>query len=402
MDRRHFLATAGAFGLSLHAQTPGSLGAPVGGTRPDVAAIDHDRILRVAGVYLTRKPTTITAFPAPRSTGTANDFYSEDPEWFPGSDPARPWTRHPGEQNSDAFHAHGDAVLRMAQIIPALVSAWMITKDAKYSTAAIAHLRAWFLAPETRMNPSLNYAQAIPGVAAGRATGILETIFLVEVVRALSFLSASEDLSEADLKGLKAWIGDYAHWMYDSVLGQGERDTRSIHGIGWVAQAAEYARFANIATISGYCLRRFRDVLLSLLSLDGNFPAALASPAPYANSIFHLESLSLACEVLSTPFESQWTFQTSDGKGLRSAVAFLAPSLEDKMRWRYRSDAQNFRQHPLRPLSLYLAGRAYQRPEYTAIWKTLSPDPEDLDNLAVLRIYPMRQPLLWSRRVPGV
>ncbi|WP_263415925.1 alginate lyase family protein [Terriglobus albidus] len=399
MDRRHFLAIAGAFGLRMHAQVPGL---PAGTTRPDVAALDHDRILRLAGIYLQHKPSTITAFPAERSQGTPNDFYSEDPEWFPDVDPEKPWVRHQGERNPNAFHAHGDALLRMAQVIPAFAAAWLITKDAKYISAALLHLRAWFLTPETRMNPSLNHGQAIQGVAEGRATGILETTYLVEVVRAISFLATAEDFPETDLKGLRSWFADYAHWMYDSTLGQGERDTRSIHGICWVAQAGEYSRFANIATISGYCLRRFREVLLTLISLDGNFPAALASPAPYANSIFHLECLALACEVLSTPFESQWTFQTSDGKSLRSAVAFLAPSLESKQQWRYPADAQNFRDLPLRPLSLYLAGRAYQRPEYTAIWKALPPDPADLDNLALLRLYPARQPLLWSRRVPGV
>jgi len=67
MDRRHFLAITGAFGLRMHAQMPGL---PAGTTRPDIAAIDHDRILRLAEIYLQQKPTTITAFPAERSQAT--------------------------------------------------------------------------------------------------------------------------------------------------------------------------------------------------------------------------------------------------------------------------------------------------------------------------------------------
>jgi hypothetical protein len=43
------------------------------------------------------------------------------------------------------------------------------------------------------------------------------------------------------------------------------------------------------------------------------------------------------------------------------------------------------------------AARAYQRPEYAALWKTLPPDPPTPD---VLRTLPIHQPLLWVREPP--
>ena len=46
-----------------------------------------------------------------------------------------------------------------------------------------AHLRAWVLDPETRMNPSLLHGQAIRGRAAGRNIGVIDTIHLAEVAR---------------------------------------------------------------------------------------------------------------------------------------------------------------------------------------------------------------------------
>ena len=47
-------------------------------------------------------------------------------------------------------------------------AAWKLTGDRQYSDHAAKHLRAWFVDPATRMNPNLQYAQAIHGRFTGR------------------------------------------------------------------------------------------------------------------------------------------------------------------------------------------------------------------------------------------
>ena len=46
-------------------------------TRPDVAAIDHDRILSAANRYLELTPTPITTLSPPHHPATSHDYYSE-------------------------------------------------------------------------------------------------------------------------------------------------------------------------------------------------------------------------------------------------------------------------------------------------------------------------------------
>ena len=55
----------------------------------------------------------------------------------------------------------------------------------------------------------------------------------------------------------------------------------------------------------------------------------------------------------------------------------------------------HFTELPGRRASLLFTARAYQRPEYAALWKTLPPDPPSAD---VLRTLPIHQPLLWVRQ----
>jgi hypothetical protein len=75
--------------------------------------------------------------------------------------------------------------------MPALSAAWLITKQRRVADQAARHLRAWFLDEQTRMNPNLEYAQAIHGITKGRGTGIIDTVHLVEVARAASVLESS-------------------------------------------------------------------------------------------------------------------------------------------------------------------------------------------------------------------
>ena len=75
--------------------------------------------------------------------------------------------------------------------MPALTAAWLLTKDRHYGDKAAEHLRAWFVDPATRMNPNLEYSQGVTGVVTGRSYGIIDTLHLVEVARAVVVSASS-------------------------------------------------------------------------------------------------------------------------------------------------------------------------------------------------------------------
>src|SRR5207244_5471144 len=118
-------------------------------SRPDVAAIDHDRILEAAARYLTESPTPLTTLPCPRSPGTAHDYYSEAEDYWPDpSNPTGPFVIHnSGPSNPDAFSAHRDALLNFSICVPPLTAAFALTTQPHYAQQAVPHLRAWFLDP---------------------------------------------------------------------------------------------------------------------------------------------------------------------------------------------------------------------------------------------------------------
>ncbi|HYJ87985.1 MAG TPA: alginate lyase family protein [Pyrinomonadaceae bacterium] len=142
----------------------------------DVAAFDKARVLKAANEYLKEAPITITASKSPRSAGGVHDFFSEGDYWWPDpNNPDGPYIQRDGMTNPDNFTDHRRCLMRLSVQVPALAAAWKITRDRRYAQHAARHLRAWFMDEQTRMNPSLQYAQAIKGRVTGRGIGIIDT-----------------------------------------------------------------------------------------------------------------------------------------------------------------------------------------------------------------------------------
>src|SRR5580698_9912076 len=175
----------------------------------DLQAFEHDRVLRAADPYLAEKPITVSAAHSPRSAGGQHDFFSEGDYWWPDpKNPDGPYIQRDGMSNPDNFVEHRRAMIRLSLIVPALAAAYKITREQKYRDHAARHLRAWFVEDATRMNPNLEYAQAIKGRFTGRGTAIIDTLHLVEVARAAWQLG----LAPADLEGVKQWFASYIEW----------------------------------------------------------------------------------------------------------------------------------------------------------------------------------------------
>lgn len=392
--RRAFLASATAGVLCARTAWAWLLAA----TNPDyemVAALDRRRILDAADRYLSEKPVTVTASHSPLSAGGPHDYFSQGDYWWP--DPAHPngpYIRRDGMSNPANFNAHREALIRLSLIVPALAAAWALTGQKKYAEHAGRHLRAWFVDPATRMNPNLEYAQAIIGISKGRGTGIIDTLHLVEPARAATLLANAGALEDAT--AIKTWFADYLEWMRTSKNGQQERDAKNNHGTCWVLQAAEFARFTGNEEVRAWCRDRFRTVLVpGQIAPDGSLPLELARTKPYSYSLFDTDVLADLCQSLSTETENLWHFATPDGRSMKKLMSFMYPFIKDKPAWPYRHDVEHWNDFPVRQPSLLFAGIAYGQHEYVELWKTLNPDPTVPE---VIRNFPVRQPLLWLPR----
>ncbi|HEY8972250.1 MAG TPA: alginate lyase family protein, partial [Puia sp.] len=159
---------------------------------------------------LQQTPITVTSYRCPRSAGGLHDFYSEGDYWWPDpKHPDSPYIQRDGMTNPENFTAHRKAMIRLSRIVGALATAYRLTGDARYIRPALEHCKAWFVDSATRMNPDLQYAQAIKGRATGRGIGIIDTIQLMEVVEGLQAMENDPAMDKALLERIRQWFSAY-------------------------------------------------------------------------------------------------------------------------------------------------------------------------------------------------
>jgi hypothetical protein len=343
---------------------------------------------------LKEAPITITASRSSRSAGGLHDFFSEGDYWWPDpQNPEGPYIQRDGMSNPENFVDHRRYLMRLSIEVPALAAAWKLTRQQRYAKHAALHLRAWFIDERTRMNPHLQYAQAIHGRFTGRGIGIIDTIHLVEVARAVEVLEDSKVLSHAETRKVRQWFADYLEWLTTSKNGLDEREARNNHGTCWVMQVAAFAKLTGNQELLSYCRDRFKRVVLpGQIAADGSFPQELRRTKPYGYSLFNLEAMATICQILSTRADDLWLFTTPVGGGLRRAMQYMYPYIKDKQKWPLPKDVMYDDEWPMRQSSLLFAGRALANSDYLSLWSKLRADSNVEE---VNRNFFIRQPVLW-------
>jgi hypothetical protein len=380
--------------LTLVLAAPGSPARPATLRRFDLAAHERPRVVAAAARYLEEDPRTITAARSARSAGGPHDFFSEGDYWWPDpKNPDGPYVQRDGMTNPDNFVEHRRALMRLSVQVPALAAAFRLTGDGRYALHAGRHLRAWFVDAETRMAPHLRYAQAIHGITTGRAQGVIDTLHLVEVARAIEVLDQSPALSLAERDDVRGWFREYLRWLTTDENALAERDAKNNHATCWLLQVAAFAHLVGDEKEMAAARERFKTVIVpSQVAADGSFPEELRRTKPYGYSLFNLEALAGVAQTLSTQDDNLWTFEGLEGRGLRKAMAYMVPYIRDKNTWPKAPDVMYDAEWPMRQASLLFGGLALDRPEYIALWHRL---PADSNVEEVVRNFFIRQPVLW-------
>jgi len=282
-------------------------------------------------------PSVIQKMRLPPS-GNKHDYMSMAPYWWPDSTKPNglPFIRRDGEMNPESRIDHdGLRFQAMTDAVEALSLARYLTGDSKYSVRAGQFLRVWFVDSATRMNPNLEFAQAIPGVTNGRGTGIVDTRVIPQLVDAVALLRGAPGWTAADNAVFVQWCQAYLDWLRQSKNGNDERKADNNHGTWYDAQVVALALFTGDsalarAVLTGDTQRRIE----AHIKADGSQPLELARTRPLHYTLFNLDAYTQLAEMAGRVGVDLWTYEAPSGGSLRKALAFVAPFADTAVKWR--------------------------------------------------------------------
>ena len=307
-------------------------------------------------------------------SGDRHDYFSLSPYHWPNPDTpdGKPYVYRDGSKNPEV---NGDAydrvpLFRMTDTVETLCTAYRYSRKPAYAEHAARLLRAWFLDPNTRMNPNLVYAEHVMGAERQPPWGVIRGVRFVRLAEAVDWLDGAVAWSQEDEAAWQAWLADYLAWLMESDKGKKEARAWNNHGTWYDVQVAalalrcrkrELAR--NVLTDAGE--RR----IASHIRPDGKQPKELSRAKSWDYSVMNLAGLFQLATLAQQVDVDLWHYETEDGRSLRGALDYLAGYIESEQPWPH-SQNRAWEPERLYPL-LRRAEVKYAEPRYGALAASL-------------------------------
>ena len=328
----------------------------------------YKNLIADADKALQAGPFTVMHKQVPPPSGNKHDYMSVGPYWWP--DPKKPdglpYIRRDGEVNPErAKNGDNDELKHLQDAICTLAYAYYFSQNEKYAAHATQLIRTWFLDEATRMNPNLNYGQAIPGITQGRGIGIIDTHYFPYLTDAVGLLAGSKAWRPADQQGLEQWFGQFLKWLQESPLGKDEADEHNNHGTWYDVQVVTFALFTGQKDLAKQILENVKTQRIATqLQPNGAQPHELARTLSFNYSVMNLQAFFDLASLGKHAGVDLWHYTTPDGKGIKPAIDWFLPYINGTQPWQHQQ-IKSIDFSLALPLLLE-AARQYRDPQYAA------------------------------------
>lgn len=342
-----------------------------------------NRLRHAADKALNFAPVSVMIKDAVPPSGDKHDYMSVGPYWWPDPDKPNglPYIRRDGEINPDYNNYDNVHLKTMCNNVGTLALASFLFENEAYTKHAATLLRVWFLDDATKMNPHLEYGQAVPGLSKGRPFGIIETSgSFPSLVDALGILEMSDAWTKQDAQGMRTWMSAYLTWLQESEIGKAESQTTNNHGTHYDAQAIALALYTDQLEIVKSIVQQIPEKRINAhIEPDGSQPNELARTKSRNYTLMNLLGL-IKLATLSKQVETDlWHYTSADGRGIRKAIDWFIPYIQDEKKWQWEQ-IKHFNTSQYATLFWY-ASVAYQDPNYKNLFHSLASEKHASDRM---------------------
>lgn len=287
----------------------------------------YEALIKRADKALEAGPFSVTNKTKVPPSGDKADYYSIGPYWWPNpkKKSGLPYIRKDGEVNPERNDESFDSVRfnNFARSVETLSLATFFSEEQRYADHAAELIRHWFLNPKTKMNPNLNFAQAIPGKTDGRGIGIIDSYRFVKVIDSIGILHENGAITDTEWAALRDWFAEYALWMIRSDNGKDERKANNNHGTYYDAQLMAFSAFAGDFGAVKFFLKGVREARIpAQINSKGQMPLELKRTRPFHYTAFNIHAFFDIADVAECVGEDIWNYKAKKGQGLYEAMSY--------------------------------------------------------------------------------
>ncbi len=290
---------------------------------------DADKALQFEPVSVMEKKNT-------PPSGDRHDYMSLAPYFWP--DPSKPnglpYMRKDGQTNPEVKeYKDKEYMPQLCDVVQTLALAYYFSDEKMYAEHAATLLRVWFLDTATRMNPNMNFAQAIKGVNDGRGAGLIDARHFIKVVDAVGLLKDAKTWTATDDAGMRKWFSDFRNWMETSKVGKDEMNAKNNHGAWYDALRIALALGNGDNEAAKMIVKHEQERLDYQMDENGFLPKEMERTMSLHYSVFAMEAFELAAQMGEQVGVDFWNYTTPSGKSLKKGFDVLQPYLADTKKW---------------------------------------------------------------------
>jgi hypothetical protein len=296
----------------------------------------YRQLLSDADKLLSFKPVSVMDKTDVPPSGDKHDYMSIAPYFWPDSSKpgGLPYVNRDGLVNPEVRKYTDKTNLPALSYDVYLLSlAYYYSGDEKYARHAATLIQVWFLDTATKMNPNLNYGQAVKGVTEGRSYGLIDSRFFIYIIDGIRLLQPSPAWGAARQTGMKAWFAQFLDWMQTNELGVDEMNAKNNHGVWYDAQRLSMALFLDSTDLANRIVARAASRLDEESDNRGFFPLELARTTSLHYSVFILHAFFIIAQLSEETKVHLWTLTTPTGKSLRKSFEAILPYLDKTQQW---------------------------------------------------------------------
>ena len=301
-----------------------------------ILAPAYNQLLKNAENALQFGPVSVMEKKNIPPSGDKHDYMSLAPYHWP--DPSTPdglpYIRKDGQTNPEVKeYKDKEYMPQLCDKIFTLSAAYYFSGEIKFAEHASKLIKVWFLEPATKMNPNLNFSQAMKGTNTGRGAGLIDARHFIKLIDAIGMLPTTKSWSELDQKGMRSWFSDFLNWMQTSNNGKDEINAPNNHGVWYDALRLSISLFINDLEKAKNVIANAQNRLDKQMDKAGNFPKEMERTTSFHYTVFVMDAFFSIAQMAEKAGINFWEYKSPSGNSLKKGFDQLLPFLAKEKKW---------------------------------------------------------------------